>query len=80
MNLLTGSNQSNELVLNVSKTKERIISNMRDNPTCDSLVIEGTAVEQVDSFKYMGTVVYEKLNFKTNTQAVIKKPVSAFSL
>ena len=67
MNLLTGSN------LNVSKTKELIISNMRDNPTSDSLVIEGTAVEQVDSFKYLGTVVDKKLNFKANTQAVVKK-------
>ena len=74
MNLLTGSN------LNVSKTKELIISNMRDNPTSDSLVIDNTAVEQVDSFKYLGTVVDEKLNFKTNTQAVIKKPVNAFLL
>ena len=65
---------------NVSKTNELIISNMRDNPTCDSLVIDGTAVEQVDSFKYLGTVVDKKLNFKANTQAVVKKPVNAFSL
>ena len=46
---------------------------MRDNPTCDSLVIDGTAVEQVDSFKYLGTFVDKKLNFKVNTQAVGKK-------
>ena len=64
--------QSNELVPNVSQTKELIISNMRDNPTCDSLIINGTAVEQVDSFKYLGTVVDKKLNFKANTQAVEK--------
>ena len=72
--------QFNELVLNVRKTKELIISNMRDNPTCDSLVIDGTAVEQVDAFKYLGAVVDKKLNFKANTQAVVKKPVNAFSL
>ena len=72
--------QSNELVPNVSQTKELIISNMRDNPTCDSLIINGTAVEQVDSFKYLGTVVDKKLNFKANTQAVVKKPVNTFSI
>ena len=44
---------------------------MRDNPTCDSLVIDGTAIGQVDSFKYLGTVVDKKLNFEANTQAVI---------
>ena len=33
---------------------------MRDNPTCDSLVINGTTVEQADSFKYLGTVVDNK--------------------
>ena len=39
--------QSNELhvILNVGKTKEQIIRNMRDNPTCDSLVINITAVK-----------------------------------
>ena len=72
--------QFNELVLNVRKTKELIISNMRDNPTCDSLVIDGTAVEQVDSFKYLSTVFDKKLNFKANTQAVVKKPVNTFSI
>ena len=46
---------------------------MRDGPTCDSLVIDGTAVEQVDSFKYLGTLVDKKLNFKANTQAVVNK-------
>ena len=53
---------------------------MRDNPTCDSLVIDGTAVEQVDSFKYLSTVFDKKLNFKANTQAVVKKPVNTFSI
>ena len=42
--------QSNELVLNVGKTKELIFSNARDNPTCDNLIINGTSVEQVESF------------------------------
>ena len=53
---------------------------MRNNPACDSLVIDVTAVEQVDSFKYLGIVVNKKLNFKANTQAIVKKPVNAFSL
>ena len=44
------------------------------------VVIDGTAVEQVDSFKYLGTAVNKRFNFKTNTQAVVKKSVDAFSL
>ena len=44
------------------------------------MIADGTAVEQVDSFKYLDTVVDKKLNFKANTQAVVKKSVNAFSL
>ena len=44
------------------------------------LVIDGTAVEQVDSLKYLGTIVDKKLNFKANTQIVVKRPVDTFSL
>ena len=65
--------QRNELVLNVGKTKELIFSNARDNPICDNLMINGTSVEQVESFTYLGTVVDSKLNFKSNTEAVVKK-------
>ena len=50
-----------------------ISSNARDNPICDNLMINGTSVEQVELFTYLGTVVDSKLNFKSYTEAVVKK-------
>ena len=46
---------------------------IRDNPICDYLLVGGPAVEQVDSFKYLATVVDKKLNSKTNARAGMKK-------
>ena len=45
-----------DLVINVTKTKDMIFSNARDSPNPDQLVINTTTVEQVDKFKYLGTV------------------------
>ena len=36
-------------------------------------MINGTSVEQVECFTYLGTVVDSKLNFKSSTEAVVKK-------
>ena len=49
---LTSWFSSQDLLLNVSKTKQLIFTKMRDNRACDPLVINGTAVEQVESFVY----------------------------
>ena len=65
--------QCYELVLNIGETKQMISSNARDNPICDNLMINGTSVEQVELFTYLGTVVDSKLNFKSYTEAVVKK-------
>ena len=46
-----------DLVINVTKTKDMIFSNARDSPNPDQLVINTTTVEQVDKFKYLGTVL-----------------------
>ena len=70
---LTSWFSSQDLLLNVSKTKELIFTNMRDNRACDPLVINGTVVEQVESFVYLGTTVDHKLSFKAHSEAVIKK-------
>ena len=47
--------------MNVGKTKMLIISNARDNLSYDSPAINGVSAEQVESFKYPGTVVDGKL-------------------
>jgi hypothetical protein len=63
----------NELVLNASKTKDLCFSNLRFNPVCDDIVIDGTAIEKVESFKYLGTTLHCKLNFQQNTEVVVNK-------
>ena len=56
-----------------AKLKSYSSAIIRDNPICDYLLISGTAVEQVDSFRYLGTVVDKKLNSKATAQAGVKK-------
>ena len=63
----------NELVLNVSKTKELCFSNLRFSPVCSGIVIDGVAIERVESFKYLGTILHCKLSFQQNTEAVVRK-------
>ena len=62
-----------DLAINVTKTKDMIFSNARDSPTPDQLVINTTTVEQVDKFKYLGTVLDCKMNFKPHTEYVDEK-------
>ena len=49
---LAGWCHDNDLFLNVSKTKELLLCNLRDNLVHNSLIIDGNNVEPVDSFKY----------------------------
>ena len=60
-------------MINVTKTKDMIFSNARDSPNPDQLVINTTTVEQVDKFKYLGTVLDCKMNFKPHTEYVDEK-------
>ena len=60
-------------MLNVLKTKEMVID-FRTNPLpVTDLVIDGEKVERVCEYKYLGTIVDDKLNFKKNVDAVHKK-------
>ena len=70
---LAGWCTDNDLILNVSKTKELMLCNLRDNPVHCNLNINGNDVEQVESFKYLGTVLDRKLRFNENTAEVTKK-------
>ena len=58
---------SNFLELNVSKTKEMIIAS--DGPT----VINGETVGTVESFKYLGVVLDNKLSFTQHATEIQKK-------
>ena len=60
------------LYLNVSKTKEMCID-FRKNQRCPKPVyIKGEAVERVDTYKYLGVVFDNKLNWKENINFVLK--------
>ncbi|KAK2168080.1 hypothetical protein NP493_1246g00003 [Ridgeia piscesae] len=60
---------NNVLHLNISKTKEMCIDFRRNR----TVVINGEPVEQVDSFKYLGVMLDEKLPFTEHVTAVQKK-------
>ena len=61
--------QENNLTLNVNKTKEMIID-LREQPP---IYIDGTVVERVESFKFLGLHITDKLKWSTHTDSVVKK-------
>ncbi len=65
--------QDNCLSLNVSKTKELIVDfrKRRERPYTP-LMISGTPVERVSSFKYLGVNISEDLTWTTHIQTQVK--------
>jgi hypothetical protein len=70
---IAGWCKDHNLIINLSKTKEIIFSNLRDEPTPPDLSVNGTPIERVDSYKYLGTVITSKLSFKSNIDQVVEK-------
>ena len=62
------------LQINVSKTKDMFIDFRRQAHSQEALTIKGQTIEQVTSYKYLGTVIDSTLNFDLNCEAVCKKP------
>ena len=60
------------LELNVKKTKELLFENNCDI-NFEPVIIGGESVETVDEFKYLGTVIDNKLNFSANVNLIYKK-------
>ncbi len=62
------------LSLNVSKTKELIVDfRKRQQRPYTPLMISGTPVERVSSFKYLGVNISEDLTWTAHIQAQVKK-------
>ncbi len=71
---LTSWCQDNCLSLNVSKTKELIVDlRKRQQRSYTPLMISGTPVERVSSFKYLGVNISEDLTWTTHIQTQVKK-------
>ncbi len=71
---LTSWYQDNCLSLNVSKTKELIVDfRKRQQQPYTPLMISGTPVERVSSFKYLGANISEDLSWTTHIQTQVKK-------
>ena len=70
---LVGWCKNNNLVLNISKTKEMIIDFRKKKTPIHPLVIDGTEVLQAVSVKFLGSTISKDLSWCNNTIGIIKK-------
>lgn len=61
------------LNLNVSKTKDICIDFRRHAPATQCTVIDGQEVESVVKYKYLGSIIDNKLTFEDNMEMICKK-------
>ncbi|KAK1801512.1 hypothetical protein P4O66_004574 [Electrophorus voltai] len=66
--------QENNLLLNVSKTKELIVDcSKKQERHYQPVRISGTTVERVDSFRYLGVHISQDLSWSHHTSSLAKK-------
>ena len=65
--------QDNNLSLNVIKAKEMIVDNRKRRTEHAPILIDGAVVEQVESFKFLGVHITNKLSWSKNTKTVVKR-------
>ena len=63
----------NKLSLNEIERKATFFAAKPRNISIPEIVINGTDIEYVDGFKYLGIIVEKHLNWKPHTQYIIKK-------
>lgn len=62
--------EDNFLVLNTKKTKELIIDFRVNKSPKEPVVIENSAIEVVSEYKYLGTIIDDKLSWNQNTDRI----------
>uniref|UniRef100_A0A673Y8U9 Reverse transcriptase domain-containing protein n=1 Tax=Salmo trutta TaxID=8032 RepID=A0A673Y8U9_SALTR len=73
--------QDNNLSLNVIKTKKMIVDYRKRRTKHASILIDGAVVEKVESFKFLGVHITNKLSWSKHTKRVVKRAQhSLFSL
>ena len=65
--------KSHFLQLNVTKTKELIVDFRKSNERHECVKIEGEEVEQIESYKYLGVHVSDRLDWTQHASSVISK-------
>ena len=65
--------QDNNLSLNVIKTKEMIVDYRKRKTEHAPILIDGAEVEQVESFKFLGVHITNKLTWSKHTKTVAKR-------
>ncbi|XP_055742496.1 probable RNA-directed DNA polymerase from transposon BS isoform X1 [Salvelinus fontinalis] len=65
--------QNNNLSLNVTKNKENIVDYRKRRTEYAPILIDGAVVEQVESFKFLGVHITNKLEWSKHTKTVVKR-------
>ena len=70
---LAGWCQNNNLSFNVTKTKEMIVDCKKRSTEHIPVLIDGAVVEQVESFKFLGVHINNKLDWSKHTKTIVKR-------
>ena len=70
---MVGCCADNNLKFNVSKTKEMIVDFHRKKTPIRPLSLNGVEVEQVESFRFLGTTISSDLSWDKNILCITKK-------
>ena len=73
VNIFVNWCKTNYLELNVDKTKELIVDFRKNKTEHQPLIIENKPVQVVDKYKYLGTVLDNKLCLDQNVDCIYKK-------
>jgi hypothetical protein len=65
--------EDNNLHLNVSKTKELIVEYRKRRAEHAPIHIDGAEVERIESFKFLGVHITNKLSWSKHTKTVMKR-------